>query len=119
LTVERSRPHKQHFVVKFASISSIGAANEMRGAELTIPAAELPSPPDGSFYQFQLIGLHVVTESGDPLGAIARVLETGANDVYVVERLEGGELLIPAIKDVVKDVDLHGGRMVVDPPPGL
>ncbi len=119
LTVERSRPHKQHLVVKFDSISSLGAANEMRGAELTVPAAELPSPPEGSFYQFQLIGLDVVNESGDSLGVIARVLETGANDVYLVESSDGSETLIPAIKDVVKTVDLDGGRMVVDPPPGL
>ena len=65
------------------------------------------------------LGLDVVNESGEPLGVIARVLETGANDVYLVERPGGGELLIPAIKDVVKTVDLDGGRMVVAPPPGL
>ena len=119
LVVERSRSHKGHFVVKFASVSDLGTAEEMRGTELTIPVSELPPPPQGVFYQFQLIGLAAVTPSGEPLGTIARVLETGANDVYLIERPDGGETLIPAVRDVVIEIDLNGGRMVVDPPVGL
>ena len=119
LVVETARRQKSHFVVKFTTVSSLGAAHALQGAELTIPVAELPVQPDGSYYQFQLIGLAAETSSGEKLGTMARVLETGANDVYLIERPDGTELLVPAITDVVKQVDLDAGRIVVDPPPGL
>jgi 16S rRNA processing protein RimM len=119
LVVETARKHKGHFVVKFTTVSSLGAAQALQGTELTSPFTELPDPPDGSYYQFQLIGLAAVTPSGEALGTVTRILETGANDVYLIERPDGSELLVPAISDVVKNVDLDAGRIVVDPPAGL
>jgi 16S rRNA processing protein RimM len=105
--------------VSFTTVNDLGAAQALQGAELTIPVAELPVQPGGSYYQFQLIGLAAETPSGEKLGTVARILETGANDVYLIERPDGSELLVPAISDVVKQVDIDAGRLVVDPPPGL
>ena len=119
MTGESSRPHKKALVVKFESISDRDVAEGLRGLDLVIPESELPPPPPGSHYQFQLVGLTVVTTSGDLLGKVSRILETGANDVYLVLGEDGGETLIPAIKDVVVEIDLEGGRMVVDPLPEL
>ena len=119
LTVERSRSHKGHVVAKLQGVSDRGAADGMRGAELTVEATALPPTPRDSYYQFQLIGLTAFTERAERLGTVSQVLETGANDVYVVEDADGGQILLPAVKDVILEVDLARGRMVVDPPSEL
>ena len=83
-----------------------------------MPLAEVPSPPAGTYYHYQLLDMDVVTQEGEALGRLAEVLVTGANDVYVV-RSEHSELLVPAIADVVVDVDVETRRMTVVLPPGL
>ena len=74
--------------------------------------------PAGQYYRFQIIGLQVWTTLGDYLGKVEDVLPTGSNDVYVVQS-EAGELLVPAIDDVVKKIDVEGNRMVVELLPGM
>jgi 16S rRNA processing protein RimM len=74
--------------------------------------------PDGEYYQFQLIGLAVETKDGERLGTLRSIFETGGNDVYVVD-CGGKELLVPAIEDVVCEIDLENNRMIVDLPEGL
>jgi 16S rRNA processing protein RimM len=66
-----------------------------------------------------IIGLAVETTSGEAIGKITRVIATGANDVYFVGRQDGSEVLIPAIIQVIKEIDLATGKMVIDPLPGL
>ena len=78
-------------------------------------AADLP---EGSFYHHQIIGLAVRTTDGRDLGTLSDIIETGSNDVYVVTGPDG-EALIPAIPDVVQDVDISGGIITVEPVPGL
>lgn len=78
----------------------------------------LPPMEDGAYYHFELEGLEVVTESGDRLGRVDEVLETGANDVLSV-RGARGEILIPVIDSVVQEIDREGGRIVITPLPGL
>ena len=119
LTVECSRPHKGHLVAKLREVSDRGEADSMRGAALTVEVAALPPAPDGSYYQFQLIGLTAFTTKAESLGTVSQVLETGANDVYVVDGADGRQILLPAISGVVLEVDLARGLMVVDPPNGL
>jgi 16S rRNA processing protein RimM len=78
------------------------------------------SLPKGEFYWHQVIGLAVIDATTQtPLGVVADILETGANDVYIVKTPGGQEVLIPAIKDVVKDIDPTLGRVLVEPLPGL
>ena len=117
-TVRRSRVHQGTLLLRLEGVETREEAERLRHQLLELPESELkPLGPD-QYYRFQLIGLEAVDTSGAPLGRVEDVLETGANDVYVV-RDERGELLIPAIDSVVKAVDLAAGRMTVDLPPGL
>ena len=118
LEIESCRPHKQHLVVKLATIDSVEDAEKLRGQDLTIPSSELYPLPEGQYYTFQLIGLDVLTTEGQYLGQVTDIMATAGNDVYIVEG-EGGEILIPAIEDVVKSIDLEEGKMVIEAIEGL
>jgi 16S rRNA processing protein RimM len=113
--VQRSRWSRGFVYLGLSGVDSRNAAEELRGALLEVPETELTALPEGQYYRFQIIGLEVCTPEGSSLGRVAEILPTGSNDVYVVR---GGprELLIPAIEDVVIEVDLAGGRLVVEPP---
>ena len=76
----------------------------------TDPETELPV---GEYYHYQLVGLQVVTDQGENLGQVQEVLITGSNDVYVVKSESGSELLLPAISQVIKEIDLTSGRVLV------
>ena len=78
----------------------------------------LPPLSEGEYYHFQLIGLSVETKEGEPLGTLSAIFETPGNDVYVVESGEK-ELLIPAVEDVICEVDLQSRKLIVDLPEGL
>ena len=116
--VRRSRWSRDLVYLGLSDIESRNAARELLDALLEVPESDLTPLPEGQYYRFQIIGLEVCTPEGTSLGRVAEVLSTGSNDVYVVR---GGqrELLIPAIEDVVRDVDLVGGRLVVEPPAEL
>ncbi len=94
------------------------AAEALRGWLVQVPEDEAWKLPKGQYYWHQIIGLAVVTRDGRRLGTVADILETGANDVYVVRR-EGADLLLPAIKDVVKEISPERGEMVVELLPGM
>ena len=116
LTLERARPSPRGIALKFAGIDDRSAAERLRGEYLEVAAAAVASLPEGSYYHWQLVGLEVVSLDGRPLGKIVDVQEYPANDVYVV-RGGAAETLVPAIREVVREVDLEAGRMVVDLPP--
>ena len=80
---------------------------------------DLPPLPEGEYYHHQLMGLSVIDEAGVKLGEIVEIIETGANDVYVVRSAEGKEILLPAITEVLLKVDLAAGSMLVRPPEWL
>jgi len=118
LRIEDSRYHRQHILLKFLGIDSIEEAEKLRKQDLMIPLSQVRELPPGEFYIFQLVGLDVVTADGRALGRIIDVMATGSNDVYVVAG-ECGEILIPAIEDVVLSIDLDRGRVLVEPIEGL
>ncbi len=118
MTIERSRWHNKRMVIKLATIDRFEDAERLRGRYLEIPRSQLYSLPQGHYYQFQLIGLEVWSDKGEPLGNIAEILTTGSNDIYLV-RGHHGEFLIPAIEDVVKSVELEQGRIVIELIDGL
>lgn len=118
VTIESSRWHKGRVILKLATIESVEDAEGLRGKFLEVPQSHLRPLPEGQYYQFQLLGLEVWTTEGKLLGRIAHILPTGSNDVYVVPSRHG-ELLIPAIEDVVKSVDLEMGRIVIELIEGL
>jgi 16S rRNA processing protein RimM len=118
LEIESCRPHKQHLVVKLATIDSVDDAEKLRGQDLTIPRSELYHLPEGQYYAFQLIGLDVVTTEGKRVGRISDIMTTASNDVYIVEGKKGA-MLIPAIEDVVKSIDLQKGEIIIEAIKGL
>ncbi|NPV71209.1 MAG: 16S rRNA processing protein RimM [Firmicutes bacterium] len=119
-TVERVTRGKRHLLVKLSGVDSRAAAQALAGGYLKIGRDELRPLPEGSFYVFEIIGLDVLTGDGRALGRVSDVLKTGANDVYVVKPPHGGrDVLIPALKAVVKRVDLETRTMIVELPEGL
>jgi len=118
MTIERCRWHKGKVILKLATIDSVEAAEELRGRFLEVPLSKLRPLPEDHYYRFQLIGLDVLTTEGETLGQISQILPTGSNDVYVVPTKDG-EVLIPAIDDVVKSVDLEKGCIVIEIIEGL
>ncbi|WP_158509597.1 ribosome maturation factor RimM [Limnochorda pilosa] len=104
----------------FSGVETREEALELANGLLQVPAAEAEPLPEGRYYRFQLLGLEVWTvPEGRRLGRVVEVLETGANDVLVVQREEGGEVLLPALRQVVRRVDLDAGRLEAELLPGL
>jgi len=100
-------------VLKLKGIDTIDQAEQLRGALVEVPEEEAVALPPGHYFWHQVLGLQVVTAQGELLGRVDEILETGANDVYVVHGPRG-EILIPAIKQVVKNVDLERGVITVE-----
>ncbi len=117
-TVDEVWEKGSFFVIKFKEVAGMDEAGELRGGYLEISREELVPLPEGSFYIFQIVGLKVYDHKRGFLGVVSDVLQTGANDVYVVET-GASPILIPALKTVVTEVDIAGGRMTVELPEGL
>ena len=90
--------------LRFQGLHTREEARDLRGAEIAVPLAEAVPLPEGSYYGAELIGVRVVAETGEPVGTLREVIATGSNDVYIV-RGPDGEVLVPAIHDVVQDFD--------------
>ena len=121
LRVVSARWHSGQLLVAFAGITDRTAAGELTGSWLSVDSSQLPAIPDpDEFRDHELIGLSVRTVAGDPVGVVSDVLHYG-QDLLVVRRADGpgGECLVPFVKQMVPEVDLAGGVLVIDPPPGL
>jgi len=117
--LEEGRRQGQGIVVKLKGIDDRDQARSYCGADVRVPVSELPELPQGEYYWYQLEGLEVTTVSGVCLGRVSHLMETGANDVLVVRACPGSldqrERLIPYLPEqVVREVDLAAGRMIVD-----
>jgi 16S rRNA processing protein RimM len=114
------RPSKGDMVIlKLAGIDDINAAETMRTWDVSIPLDKLAKLPADSYYQHDIIGLHVKTLSGREVGTITDILVTGSNDVYIVKTPDAQQILIPAIKEIIKQIDLLRHLMYIDPIRGL
>jgi 16S rRNA processing protein RimM len=116
--LQSARLHKGQVVLKLEGVDDPEQASELRGELLYIPTSEAMPLGEDQYYHYQIVGLDVWTDDGRYLGRITDILETGANDVYVV-RQDGREVLIPALAQVVQEVDLAHQRMTVTLLPGL
>ena len=117
ITVTASRPVARLVYVTLEGVDDRTAAEALKGESLLATAPQEITEED-TYYQHDIVGMQVETEAGEALGMVESIFPTGSNDVYVV-RGEQGELLLPAIEDVVKQVDVAGGRLVVTLLPGL
>lgn len=117
--IERSfRLPKGTLALKLEGIDNRGQAAALRESLLTVPEDMVPPPPEGQYYHFQIIDMRVHTREREYLGQVTQIISTGSNDVYVVS-FEGKEILIPALDDVIKEMDVERGVMTVDLPEGL
>jgi len=110
--------HKKFVIIRFQEIQDMNQALELKNGFLVIDRGDLTPLPKDNYYIFDLIGMEVFDLCGDRLGALTDVIRTGANDVYVVET-GTKPLLLPALKQVVLNIDVPGRRMVVKTPEGL
>ena len=106
----------EHLLISFEGISTPGSATHLRNKIVYIQIKDAPVLKNDSYYYHQLIGIQVINRKGELLGKISEILKTGANDVYVITSPNppAKEILIPAIKSVILEVDLAKKRMVVD-----
>ncbi|MGD9117311.1 MAG: ribosome maturation factor RimM [Dehalococcoidia bacterium] len=118
MTIASASWHKGQAIIKLEGIDSAEQAEKLRGKALEIHHSQLETLPEGQYYHFQLIGLEVWTTQGQQLGKVVKVLSNPSNDNYVVSG-EKGEILIPAIEDVVKSVDLEAKRITIEAIKGL
>lgn len=117
--VAEIRPRGRFWLIRFTGMADRQAAEQLRHALVQVPAGELPPLPEGEFYHHQLLGLTVVTTGGEELGSLREILSYGAADVLVVAGPDSGEKLLPATREVVREVDLTNGLLKVQVPPGL
>lgn len=112
------RPHRNKFLLYFESFTDRTSVESLRGNELLIPFEETTPLPEGVYFHWQILGMQVCTAEGESLGKVSQIIETGANDVYIVSN-DASEVLIPAIEEVVLEVDLDNSVMTVHLLPGL
>jgi 16S rRNA processing protein RimM len=118
--IQSVRPYKGEMIVlKLDDIKDANAAESLRNLDIQIPESKLAKLPPDSYYQHDILGLHVFTMDGRDLGHITDIIVTGSNDVYTIRTSDGKQVLIPAIKDVIKQIDLIRHTMYIDPLPGL
>ncbi|UCC88754.1 MAG: 16S rRNA processing protein RimM [Anaerolineales bacterium] len=110
--ITASRWHKDHVLLTLQGCEDRTSAQRLRGLLVQIPIEEAMGLPEDEYYPHQLIGLDVVTVEGEELGRISEILYTNANDVYVVIGPRG-QILLPAIAEVIECVDLDAGQMRV------
>lgn len=106
-------------IMQIDGLTDRTGAEKLRGWRVQIPRRRCPPLPAGQYYVFELVGMQVYSEDGEHLGEIEDVLRLPANDVYVVRQSRGRTFLLPALRSVVREVDVPGRRLMVDLPPGL
>jgi len=121
LKIENVRWHKNNLLFKFKNIDTIEEALHLKKLYLLIDVEDAVELPEDTYYLFEILGLEVFEEFDNRrLGVVVDILQTGANDVYVVrDTPSDGELLIPALKEVIKEINLEENRMTVNLPEGL
>lgn len=116
--LDRVRTHQGLVLLFLKEIEDMNEAEKLKGLYIELPLSELKPLPQGQYYNFQLIG-QLVYENGHLLGKVTEILKTGSNDVYVIKDAQGREICLPALKEVVRSIDLTSGRMEVKLPAGL
>ncbi len=106
------RPHAEGLIVKFEGVESPEQAGRYRNKTVYVTSADRPPLPEGYYYDHQLLGFAVVdNDTGETLGTLSEIMRTGANDIYVVKRPDGSELLLPVITSVV--LELNVGQRII------
>ncbi|WP_116214117.1 ribosome maturation factor RimM [Streptomyces olivoreticuli] len=120
LTIETGRVHSGRLLLRFAGVKDRTGAEALRNTLLIadVDPEEAPEDPE-EFYDHQLMDLDVVTADGTEIGRITEIAHLPSQDLFIVERPDGSEVMIPFVSEIVTEIDLDAQRAVVDPPPGL
>ncbi|MGW6571377.1 ribosome maturation factor RimM [Streptomyces sp. NPDC054945] len=120
LTIETGRVHSGRLLLRFAGVKDRTGAEALRNILLIaeVDPTELPEEPD-EYYDHQLMDLDVVLEDGTEIGRITEISHLPSQDLFIVERPDGTEVMIPFVEDIVAEIDLEEQRCVITPPPGL
>ncbi|MFB7175989.1 ribosome maturation factor RimM [Streptomyces sp. NPDC056254] len=120
LTIETGRVHSGRLMLRFAGVKDRTAAESLRNTLLIadVDPAELPEEED-EYYDHQLMDLDVVLEDGTEIGRITEISHLPSQDLFIVERPDGTEVMIPFVEEIVAEIDLEEQRCVITPPPGL
>ncbi|WP_413759121.1 ribosome maturation factor RimM [Streptomyces sp. MMBL 11-3] len=120
LTIETGRVHSGRLLLRFAGVRDRNGAEALRNTLLIadVDPDETPEDPD-EYYDHQLMDLDVVLADGTEVGRITEISHLPSQDLFVVERPDGTELMIPFVEEIVTEIDLAEQRAVIDPPPGL
>ncbi len=119
LVVASHRKHKNFDILSFKDHPSINDVEKYRDGMLQITSDQMHDLPENEFYLHEIIGLKVIDEKGEEIGKIKEVLSPGANDVWVIQRVQQKDLLIPYIEEVVKKVDIAEGVVTIHIMEGL
>lgn len=119
LEVTGARPQKNLVILKFKGIDNINDIEKYKGCGLFVTRENRVKLKKDEYFIADLIGTKAIDEEGEEIGTIADVLQTGANDVYVIRTPQGKEVLVPAIKDCILEVDIEAGYVKIHLLPGL
>ncbi|MGN7939905.1 ribosome maturation factor RimM [Virgibacillus sp. 6R] len=119
VVVESHRVHKNFDLLTFEGMHSIQDVEQFKGSLLKVDENQLSELDEGEYYFHEIIGCNVFTDNGEEIGTIREILATGANDVWVVKRKVGKDLLIPYIDEIVKEIDIDEKKIIITPMEGL
>jgi 16S rRNA processing protein RimM len=108
-----ARMHGNAMLVSFRGLDTPEKAGYLRNTWVYVTAADRPPLPEGKVYQHQILGMRIITDNGQELGHLVDIFETGANNIYVVETPDLKEILLPAIPDVILDINFPNGQIKV------
>ena len=119
MKIEEVKYHKNMVLIKFKGIDKVEQAELLRNSYLLISRDSVDELEEGKYYIVDLIGINVYTDEQVLLGTLDDIFNTGSNDIYVVKSKEGKQILLPAIGDVIKNIDIENKKMTVHLLPGL
>nr|WP_296041803.1 ribosome maturation factor RimM [uncultured Blautia sp.] len=119
LEIKNVRFFKNLVILKFKGIDNINDIEKYKGHDLWIPREEGQELDEDEYYIADLLGLHVILDDGTEFGTLKNVMETGANDVYIIDTNAHGEVLVPAIRECIQDIDLEKNTMTIHLMKGL
>lgn len=118
-TIKGVRGAVSRMILSFEGIADRDQAALLRNELVFVDSSELPDLDEGEYYHHELLGLRILTEDGQDLGVLSEIIDTPANEVFLVLRSDGSELLLPAIDDVILEIDPEGEAIYVRVPAGL
>ena len=117
--IEEVKYHKDMVLIKFKGIDKVEQAEILRNSYLTVSRDSVEKLEEGRYYIVDLLGLEVYTDEQILLGTLEDIFNTGSNDIYVVKDKQGKQILLPAIQDVIKQIDIENKKIIVHLLPGL